>query len=63
MLPIKVQIDKDDIRTSMKILNIHQTTGEYQTRFWHLSTADSFSVDTYNENDKTLHEKSLTTID
>ena len=34
---MKLQIDNDDIRTSIKIFNTHQTIGECRMRFWHSS--------------------------
>ena len=57
---MKPQTDNDNIRTSLKLFNTHQTTGEEILTF---ESPDSFSIDAYTKNDKALHGKSLATTD
>ena len=58
--PIKLKIDYDDIRTSMKIINNYWWVLD---EILILESPDSFSTGTYTESNKALCRKSLATTD
>ena len=57
---MKLPTHNDKIRTSLKLFNTHQTTGEETLIF---TSPDSFSAGAYTENDKALCGKSLAMTD